>query len=51
MRTGIKVLSVLLAVLIVSAIGLGVWAYSIYKGVAEDPLSAFKIPRASTVRE
>ena len=49
MRTGIKVLSVLLAVLIVSAIGLGVWAYSIYKGVAEDPLSAFKIPRASTV--
>ena len=36
MRTGIKVLSVLLAVLIVSAIGLGVWAYSIYKGVAEE---------------
>lgn len=47
MRTGIKVLSVLLAVLLVSAIGLGVWAYSIYKGVSENPLSAFKIPKAS----
>lgn len=44
MKKWIKVLSGLLAVLLVACIGLVAWMYSIYKGISEDPFSAFKKP-------
>ena len=44
MKKWIKVLSGLLAVLLVACIGLVAWMYSIYKGISDDPFSAFKKP-------
>ncbi len=41
MRRVIKALCVLLSVLVVGLVGLGVWLYTVYSGVRNDPFSAF----------